>query len=328
MFFWDNIDTPLGFFTFFCAILVVFVNGWTDAPSALFSVVASKTLKLWQGAILSAIFNFLGVFLCSLIGGKVAESIFSLASLQTELEGSIICISCFLSVIIFGVVAWLFGMPSSESHALISSLAGASLALGGFRADLIIQILKILLFMVLSCVLSYFLSFGIAKLFLKRKLPFKGLLIFGCASLSFMHGGQDGQKFIAIMMFLLGVSQKEELKIPFVLVALVSIVMSLSTLLGGKKIINSLSKSVENLDTPLAFSSDLGSFVALGICSVLGMPVSTGNIKSLSIVGAGASQKKQINKKIITEILLTSVITFPICFLLGFFICKTLFFVI
>lgn len=324
MFFGDNIDTPLGFFTFLCAILVVFVNGWTDAPSSLFSVVSSGTLKLWQGAIISAVFNFFGVFLCSLIGGRVAESIFSLASLETELEGNIICLSCFLCVIVFGVGAWLFGMPSSESHALISSLAGASLALGGFSADFIVQIIKIIFFMILSCVLSYFLSYAIARLFAKKRLPFKRLLIFGCASLSFMHGGQDGQKFIAIMMFLLGASQKGELKIPFALIVLVSLVMSLSTLLGGKKIINSLSKSVENCDTPLAFCSDVGSFLTLSICSVLGMPVSTGNIKSLSIVGVGASEKKRINKKVITEILLTSVITFPVCFFIGFVICRVL----
>ncbi len=326
--FWNNIDTPLAFFTFLCATMVVFVNGWTDAPSTVFSVISSKTLKPWQALLLSAVFNFLGVLLCTTISGRVAENVFSLASSDSKTEGNIICLSCFLTVIIFGVAAWLFGMPSSESHALISSLSGASFAFGGFSLVFILDVAKIILYMVFSCFFAFTLSFVIFKYIHKKALPFRKLIIFDCALLSFMHGGQDGQKFIAIIMFLLCGSGAGNFKIPMALIVLVSLVMSISTLLGGKRIIVSLSKTIENCDTPSAFSSDFGSFFTLAICSILGMPVSTGNIKSISLFGVGIAQKAKTNKKIITEILLTSVITFPICFLLGFVLSKLLTFIL
>lgn len=322
--FWSNIDTPLGFFAFFLSIMVVFINGWTDAPNAIFSLVASKTARLWQGALISAVFNLLGVVVFSLLSARVTKSVFSLADFSNKAEGNAICISCFSAVVIFGLVAWLFGMPSSESHALLSSLFGASLVFGSLNFNFIIRILKIIAFMFFSCALSYILSYFLAKLFRKRNLKFKNALFFSCASLSFMHGGQDGQKFIAIMMFLLGISNEESSKVPLTLILIVSLVMCLSTMLGGKKIINTLSKSVDNLDTPLAFFSDIGSFITLLICSLIGMPISTGNVKALSIIGSGKAKGAIVNKKMITEILITSVITFPLCFLLGFVICKAL----
>ncbi|MBE6663225.1 MAG: inorganic phosphate transporter [Ruminococcaceae bacterium] len=320
--FWSNLDTPLAFFAFSLSILVVFINGWTDAPNAIFSLVASKTASLGKSALLSAIFNLLGVLTFSLLGARVTQSVFSLVDFSSKAEGNVICISCFATVIIFGFIAWLFGMPSSESHALISSLLGAGLVFGGWSSALIWQIAKILIYMFISCALSFFLSYLIAKLFSKANLKYKKSLYISCASLSFMHGGQDGQKFIAIMLFLLGISDTSRTKVPLALIFTVSLVMCFSTMLGGKKIINSLSKSVDNLDTSLAFFSDIGSFVTLLICSVLGMPISTGNVKSLSIVGCGRAKRISVNKKMITEILTTSVITFPICFILGFLFCK------
>ena len=176
--------------------------------------------------------------------------------------------------------------------------------------------------MVFSCFLSYLFSYLVAKFVKKSNFNFKKGLYVSCASLSFMHGAQDGQKFIAIMMFLLGMSENGHSRIPLSLIFVVSTVMCLSTMLGGKKIIDSLSKSIDNLDTPLAFLSDMSSFVTLLICSLLGMPISTGNVRSLSIVGSARAKKVPTNKKMITEILMASVITFPICFLIGFIFCK------
>ena len=304
----------------FLSIFVVFVNGWTDAPSSVFSVVDSGVLKLWQGVLLSSAFNLLGVFIFSLLSPRVSESILSLGNFENELVNKIVCFSCFLTIIVFGVGAWLFGMPSSESHALIASLAGTSFALGNFDYQFFIRFLKILIYMAFSCVLSFIISYIASNFFKKRALPYKGLLLASSGALSFMHGAQDGQKFIAIIMLLTAKSGKPSIY----LVGLVSLTMALSTLLGGKKIIKSLSNSIEKSDTPSAFSSDFASFLTLLICSLFGMPISTGNVKSMSLVGGSIASKRGINKKIITEILLTSVITFPICFIMGLIICKLL----
>lgn len=309
----------LSFSTLFLAVLVVFVNGWTDAPSSVFSVVSSGTLKLWQGTLLSAVFNFLGVLIFSFINTGVAKEVLSLVNQKNEGISKITCFSCFLTVVLFGVLTWFFGMPSSESHALISSLAGCSLAFGLFDYTFLSRFLKIVIFMIFSCVLSFSISYAAARLLCKRRLHFEKFLLLSSASLSFMHGAQDGQKFIGVILLLVGASSKSP---PLFLVLAVSFVMAFSTLLGGKRIIGSLSKSIKKCDTPLAFFSDFGSFATLFLCSILGMPVSSGNVKSLSLVGSSLAEKSGVNKKIITEILITSVITFPICFILGFLICK------
>lgn len=322
--FWSNIDTPLGFFTFFFALLVVFVNGWTDAPNSIFSVVNSGALKLWQGALLSGVFNFLGVFLTSILGASVAKAIFSFVDFSSRGQASVICLSCFVTIVLFGVVAWLFGLPSSESHALIFSLAGALLAGGIKNSGFFKQIALIIIYLVFSCVLSLLFSYLVMKLTPKSKVPYKKLLILSSSLLSFMHGAQDGQKFLAILIFILGFNNENNSFAPLFLVFLVSLVMSASTLLGGGKIIKTLSKTTPLTDYHSAFCSDFGSFFTLALCSLLGMPISTGNVKSLSIVGCALAKKEVINKKMTGKILLTSVITLPICFFIGYLICKVL----
>lgn len=329
MIFFSSIDTPLGFFAFFFALLVVFVNGWTDAPNSIFSVVNSKALKLWQGALLSGVFNFLGVFITSFLGASVAKAIFSFVNFSSARESHIIALSCFITIVIFGIVAWLFGLPSSESHALIFSLAGALFASGIKNDGFFKQIALIVFYLVFSCIASFLVSFLIARILPKGNYAYKKLLILSSSLLSFMHGAQDGQKFLAILIFVLGLSSSTGNSFaPISLILLVSIVMSLSTMLGGGRIIKSLSKTSSLTDYHSSFCSDLGSFFTLMLCSFLGMPISTGNVKSLSIVGTSLAKKEQINKKMTGKILLTSVITLPICFFMGYFICKLLFFIL
>lgn len=313
--FWANIDTPLDFFVVLLAILVVFVNGWTDAPNSIYSVVVSKRLKLWQGALLGGAFNFLGVFFGAFVTASVSKSIFSLASPSGGYEAGIICLSSFLTVIVIGAVSWLFGMPSSESHALIFSLFGASLFVLGVSRGAIISAIKIIFYMIFSCILAYFLTHFIALLLRKRRLPYGRLLGASCALSSLMHGAQDGQKFIAVLSFLLiggGTGHA-----PFFLVLIVSAVMLISTLLGGGKIIRSLSDISPKTVESSAFFSDVGSFFATLICSLFGMPISTGNVKAVSIFASAKTQGEATNKRMISKIIITSLITLPVSFGLG-----------
>ncbi|MBP3495743.1 MAG: inorganic phosphate transporter [Clostridia bacterium] len=324
--FFANFDTPISFLTFFLLLGVIFVNGWTDAPNSICSAVSTKALKLSHACIIACIFNFLGVLISYLLGAEVAKSIFSLVSFNSVFESQIGICATFLSVIIFGVGAWLFAMPSSESHAMISSLFGACLALGGKMSGMYLSILKIIFYMLVSCVFCFFLSFIIARLFLNKQLQYKKLQIYSCALCSFMHGSQDGQKFIGILMLLYSSSSREA-SVPIYIVAIVSIMMCLGTLLGGERIIKSLGENTVKLDTRSGFVSDLSSIVTLGACSFFGMPVSTGNVKSSSVIGAGIAYKEKINKKTASEIIIASLATFPICFLLGYFLSMIIFYI-
>ena len=197
--------------------------------------------------------------------------------------------------------------------ALIFSLLGISFISGNG----IIKSLKSLIFVLFGVAFSCFLSFFttlLVKLILKRRnLPYKELLAFSCASLSFMHGAQDGQKFIALLLILTSAQKSDGFYFPAVL--LVSCVMAFSTLLGGKRIILSMSKLSNETDFSSSFYSDVGAFLSLIACSLLGMPVSTGCIKSFSIIAPTHLSRE--NKKMISKILITSLITLPVSFVLG-----------
>ena len=323
-----KIDTPLDFFAFLLALSVVFVNGWTDAPNSIFSIVSSGALKLWQGAFLSSIFNFSGVLISSLTGASVAKTIFSIVNTSSYCNASVICLSCFTTVVLFGVLAWFFGLPSSESHALIFSLFGALFAAGASTSGLWFQVTYVIFCLVFSCGFSFFISLVISKLTMKVNLPYKKLLSVSCAALSYTHGAQDGQKLLGILIFVLSLDGDNFSAPPVSLILLVALTMSLSTMLGGGRIIKTLSKTSSALDFHSSFCSDVGSFLTIAISSVLGMPISTGNAKSLSIIGCAVSKKERINKKMTGKILLASVITLPVCFLLGYLICSLLSFIL
>ncbi len=322
-----NFDTPLGFLTFFLLLGVIFVNGWTDAPNSICSAVSTKALKLSSACILACIFNFLGVIISYLLGAQVAKNVFSLVSFNSAVESQIGICATFLSVIAFGVGAWLFAMPSSESHAMISSLFGACIALGGKMSNMYLSILKIIFYMLFSCVLCFVLSYAIGRLFLSKRLKYKELQICSCALCSFMHGSQDGQKFIGLLMLLYS-SSSEKASVPIYIVAIVSVMMCLGTLLGGERIIKSLGENTVKLDTQSGFFSDLGSILTLSVCSFFGLPVSTGNIKSSSVIGVGIACKEKINKKTASEIIIASLATFPICFFLGYLLSRVIFYII
>ena len=328
MSFLAKIDTPLDFFAFLFALLVIFVNGWTDAPNSIFSIVSSRALKLWQGALLSSIFNFLGVLISSLAGASVAKTIFSIVNISSRKETSIVCLSCFITVALFGILAWFFGLPSSESHALIFSLFGALFSIGAPADGLTLQILYVVFCLVFSCIASFFISFFISKLSKTVRLPYKKLLPISCAALSYAHGSQDGQKLLGILLFVLSLGGNVFSAPPISLIILVALIMSLSTMLGGGRIIKTLSKTSSALDFHSSFCSDFGSFLTIAISSIFGMPISTGNVKSLSIIGCAASKKERINKKMTGKILLASVITLPVCFLMGYLICSILSFIL
>ena len=299
------------------ALGVVFVNGFTDAPNAIATTVTTKALSLKSACLICGVFNLLGCFFFSLFNGQVIETVFSIINLNS-LKNTYLCvISGLITTILFGVIAWLFKMPSSESHALICSLLGSTLVFG--KASITKHVAYIVFCMLLSCFVSFLIAFIIGKGRINIK---KSYLILTMCLLSAMHGAQDGQKFIASLMFLSGfmhTSSPVFEKLP--LSILVSIFMLLGSLLGGKRIIETIGKKTSELNYSSAFSSDISSILTIFACSIFGLPVSTGNIRIFSIIGAGASAKQPINKKTAGLASLISVLTLPICFFVGYIIC-------
>ena len=300
----------LGLAVFLFAI-VVLVNGFTDAPNSVATVVCTGTLNVKRALYVCAVFNFIGVLLAYFLGGKIAKFVFSLS--QGSEQEKIAC-ACLFCVIIFGIGCWIFGLPSSESHAIICSLCGASFfcygSLNGLK-----KVGYVFAFMVFSDLIAFGLAYLFSRFSIIKK-PRKALQIFLCSESSLMHGWQDGQKLCSILFALACHGINMPIQIPL----LVGVIMALGSLLGGKKIIKTLGCDLVKLSSQCAICSELGSYLTLFAFSTFGASVSTSCIKALSILGAGAGNGKKINKKATAKVLISSAIAFPICFLIGYYV--------
>ena len=170
---------------------------------------------------------------------------------------------------------------------------------------------------------------GICRYMDRRKTNrfFKGAQIFGAAAMSFMHGAQDGQKFIGVlflgMAFCNGQSNVENMVIPLWLMLLCSVVMGVGTSVGGEKIIKSVGMDMVRLEKYQGFSADLSAALCLLYSSLFGIPVSTTHTKTTAIMGVGAVKRlSAINFGVVKEMLLTWVFTFPGCGLISYAMAK------
>ncbi len=296
---------------------VLFVNGWTDAPNSIATAVSTGAISFKRASVLCASFNLLGVIIAYFVSTSIAEFVFSLGDFDSYVTMGISIV--FLTMILFGVISWYFGLPSSESHAMISGLVGVSFAISGDLTG-IKKVGAVFVFMVFSCISAFTLSYLTRRIF-KWKLPYKRLQILSCSLTSFMHGWQGGLKFIGIIAFLLGIDITKA-KVPIFLMLSVAFVLALGALLGGKRIIASMGENLVKMRHISSFSSDIGTYLSLLICSLLGMPVSTGNIKCLAIMGVGFCEKEAINKKTTIKLFVSFIAVFPICFLISYFLMR------
>ena len=203
-------SSPALLITVLLTLGVIFVNGWTDAPNAIATCITTRCMNVRSAIWMSAIFNFLGVFVMTQINSSVASTISNMVDFGGDTRQALIALCAALfSIVVYSVGASYFGIPTSESHSLIAGLSGAAIAIqngiGGINMN---EWVKVLYGLVLSLVLGFASGWVICKLLtiLCRKADrrksnrfFQGAQIFGAAAMSFMHGAQDGQKFIGVL---------------------------------------------------------------------------------------------------------------------------------
>lgn len=313
---------------------VILVNGWTDAPNAIATSVATHAMSLRSAVCLAAICNFLGLLVMTLCSTKVAVSIYQMVDFGgNAADASIaLCVALF-SIVLWATLAWRFGIPTSESHALIAGLSGAAIALHGSLAGInAAQWNKVLLGLLLSTVGGFFggfLSVHLVGLLFRRLQRgqalhfFRAAQIAGSVCAAFLHGAQDGQKFVGV--FLLAVSLaagqggNTVFQIPLWLMLLCAVVMALGTSFGGGRIIQTVGVDMVRLEPYQGFASDLASAGCLLSASVWGLPVSTTHTKTSAIMGVGAAGGiSAVNWSIVRDMLLAWLLTFPGCGLLSF----------
>ena len=295
----------------FLALGVVLINGFTDAPNAIATTVATRALSMNRACLLCALFNLLGLIAMSALNMSVADNVIAQADFGEKEGVALICV--FSTVIIFSLISWLFSMPSSESHALLASLAGASLALAG-RVN-VYPFIKIIVFMLLSCVVSLLLSILCAMALKNAILPYHKLQIISCATSSFMHGAQDGQKLVALLLVLISRHGNDRHMSAILMVA---IVLFLGTLLGGGRIVKTLGSGIARLNAKSAFVADASASACLLLCSLFGAPVSTSNVKACTIAGSAICEGESVNYKSLGKLALVAVITLPVCMLISY----------
>lgn len=309
------------------------VNGATDAPNAIATVVGTKAMKPTPAIIMAAICNFIGLVAITSISTAVASTIFGMVDFGGDNHAALVALAAaMVAIIVWGVAAWALGIPTSQSHSLIAGITGAAIALqGGLDGINAAQWMKV----IYGLVISTCLGFGSGWLFARLiKLAcarmdrantngfFKWAQIISGAGVAILHGAQDGQKFLSLTMLgvMIGVYGTSEMgSFPLWMVVLVSLVMSLGTAVGGRKIIKSVGMNMVHMEQFQGFAACLSACFCIGLATFTGMPVSTTHTKTTAIMGVGAEKRiRAVKWNLAGSMVLTWVLTFPGCGLLAF----------
>lgn len=335
-------------------LAVIFINGWTDGPNAIATCVTTRCIRPYKAVVIAAIGNLVGILLVGLLGtllanltdfGSVAKTIASLAnfdtSTDTALTNALIAVSAgLLSIVIWSLGSTFFGFPSSESNELVGGITGGAMALGALAGENWFAMvgwsawIKVLIGFFGSLILGFILGYGLTKLIevICRKMTrgkttrfFVKAQIVSAGAMSFVHGVQDGSKFIGVFILLAvmlsqgGTVDVSELQNAWWLYVPVALVMAGGTLMGGYSIIKTLGKDMADLQKYQAFATDIASVIGLLLATFFGLPVSTGSVKSTSILGCGASRGiKKVHWNVAGEMIGSWIVIFPATALIGF----------
>ena len=318
---------PALLITALLTLAVLVVNGWTDAPNAIAGAVVTGALPFRRAVALAAVCNFLGVLCVTSVNASVADTVYSLASFGGGSRAALAALcAAMAAVVLWAALAWCFGIPTSESHALAAGVSGAAVALEGsfscLRWDSWGKVL-------LGLLLSALAGFGAGRLAARRLHTVKvsnrtllGAQVPGAALAAFLHGAQDGQKFLGI--FLLGAAlawgqggQSSPL-IPLWLMALCAGFMALGTLMGGRRIIDRVGREMVSLGPREGLAADLGSIACLLGATALGLPVSTTHTRTCALLGVGSAGGGRVDRRVAGEVALAWLLTFPGCGAVGY----------
>lgn len=297
---------------------VILVNGWTDAPNAIVTPVASGVLSFRTAAAMAALCNLLGVLFTAAVSDAVARTLYSVADFGPQALTALT--AALAATALWGVIAWRFGIPTSESHALIAGLMGSALALGIDRLHT-----GPLLWVAFGLVLSLALGWLLGRLF-RTLLPqspkadfyAKGQIL-GAALTAFLHGAQDGQKFLGVLALILTFQHGGYALHPWECWACAAL-MALGTLMGGRRIIETVGRKMVLLTPRAGFAAELGCAVTLTLCTLLGLPVSTTHAKTAAVLGAGSRP----DPKVAGELGMAWLLTFPLCGMMAFVLVRLL----
>jgi PiT family inorganic phosphate transporter len=307
------------------ALAFDFTNGIHDAANSIATIVSTRVLTPLQAVVWAAFFNFVAAYV---FGTHVAMTI-GKGVVQPEVVDTLMILSGLLGAILWNLITWYLGLPTSSSHALIGALAGAAIAKAGPDAVIVGGLLKIAAFIVLSPVIGLVLGFsigvGMTWLFryaTPRRVDFlfrKGQLL-SAAAYSLGHGSNDAQKTMGIIAMLLysSVWKGREFEIDSWIKLVCYAAMGLGTLLGGWRIVKTMGSKITKLDPFGGFCAESGAAVTLFATAAAGIPVSTTHTIAGSIVGFGAMKRlSAVRWGVTIDIVWAWVLTIPVAACIG-----------
>lgn len=318
------------------ALVFDFINGFHDTANAIATSVATRVLTPSKAVMMAAAMNFIGALSGTAVASTVGKGI-----IPTEAATHTLVLGALLSAIVWDLITWYYGLPSSSSHALTFSIVGAGVALAGWgviQADGLTKVVQGLVF-------SPFLGFGGAALVLLilRRIfamtsPVRVSAIFGRAQLlsavymAYSHGSNDAQKTMGVITMALAVYfgwSGSQWEVPLWVILSAASAMALGTAIGGWRIIRTMGLRIAHLRPIHGFGAETAAATVIEVASRLGIPVSTTHTISSAILGVGSVQRvSAVRWGVAGNIVTAWVLTLPACMAMGWLFATLLHFVI
>lgn len=302
------------------ALAFDFINGFHDSANAIACSVSTRVLTLKQAVIMSAVMNFVGAFMNVKVAKTIGSGIVHADHITLKL-----IIAALLGAIIWNLITWYFGIPSSSSHALIGGLVGSAIIANHSFAVVNWSSLftKVILWLVLSPVIGFFIGFilmNIINYMLRNTRPatvskiFSKAQIVSAMTIALNHGGNDAQKSMGIItMALVSAGLIPQFAVPDWVKFSCALAMALGTSLGGKKIIKTMGSRMAKIAPVNGFTAEMGASAVIFSATMFNAPVSTTHIITGSIMGVGASKRlSAVRWAVAREIVTAWVLTIPI----------------
>lgn len=312
---------------FLLILAAEFVNGWTDAPNSIATVIATRVLPPYQALVMATVLNILGAMSGTAVAATIGKGI---------IDPSIINITTVAAAMV-GIIFWstvayyMGGLPTSESHALVAGLAGAGLATAGPSVLLWEGWSKVFIGLFFSTFLGFLGGLGIILILYRifyrsrpgtMRLLFGRLQILSAAFMAFSHGSNDGQKFIGVFTLALVLGGiLPEFQVPLWVILLCATTMGIGTVLGGWKIIQTMGIRLTKLEPIHGFAAETSAALVIETASRFGIPLSTTHTISTSIMGVGSVQRfSAVRWGLAGEIIMAWILTFPVCGLIAYIV--------
>jgi PiT family inorganic phosphate transporter len=313
-----------------------FANGWTDAPNSIATVVSTRVLRPFAAVLMAGTLNLAG----ALIGTEVAKTIAS-GIVDPHFVTLTTIAAAVLAATLWALGAQYFGLPSSESHALVASLLGAGFAAGGFDALAWSGTSKSLQGLLISPVGGFAAGFVlmvlIYRVFVRARAStvrrfFGKAQIVSAAFMALSHGLNDAQKTMGVITLAVllndagtGAAVPEEFEIPLWVIVSAALVIGVGTMVGGWRVIRTMGLRLTKLEPVHGFAAETGAAMVITGAASLGIPVSTTHAIGTAIMGVGATRRlSAVRWGVAGQVVAAWILTWPSCMLLGYLLEKGL----